>query len=185
MGIGPNSRAAFQVFLKTRLSEGAPDFGGKGDLLAVYPRLRFSPTVETSLWAVIIILLKVPTAEIGQFMRDWKNSNAMTSQVEKIVAFFDLVSAVSPSNYELFEAGKETLLNTIDVAHILGQPVDAKALVDRYMALPIKSADELAVDGRFLIQAGIKHGPGLGRLLAIIKERVLAGQLGNTEDGIG
>ena len=184
MGTGMNSRAAFKVFLQTKLSEGVPDFAGKSELLGIYPKLKFNPSMETSLWAIIIILLKITDNQITQFMRDWKNSNAMTEKVKKIVNLFDLISAKSPSDLELFNAGKETLLNTIDVAHILGQPINSEALVDRYTALPIKSMSELAIDGQFLIANGVKPGPNLGQLLNQIKQKVIAGELVNSEDDI-
>lgn len=184
MGTGTNSRAAFKIFLQTKLSESVPDFAGKSDLLAIYPKLKFNPSLETSLWSIIIILLKISDNQIACFMRDWKNSNAMTEKVRKIVALFDLISEKSPSDLELFNAGKDILLNTIDVAHILGQPVNSEALVDRYTALPIKSMSELAIDGQFLIANGIKPGPKLGQILNQIKQKVIAGELDNSEDEI-
>ena len=184
MGTGINSRDAFKIFLQTKLSESVPDFAGKSDLLAIYPKLKFNPSMETSLWSIIIILLKISDDQIARFMRDWKNSNAMTEKVRKIVALFDLISEKSPSDLELFNAGKDVLLNTIDVAHILGQPINSEALVDRYTALPIKSMSELAVDGQFLIANGIKPGPKLGQILNQIKQKVIAGELNNSEDDI-
>ena len=184
MGTGINSRDAFKIFLQTKLSESVPDFAGKSDLLAIYPKLKFNPSMETSLWSIIIILLKISDDQIARFMRDWKNSNAMTEKVRKIVALFDLISEKSPSDLELFNAGKDILLNTIDVAHILGQPVNSEALVDRYTALPIKSMSELAIDGQFLIANGIKPGPKLGQILNQIKQKVIAGELDNSEDEI-
>lgn len=184
MGLGPNSREAFQVFLDTDLSENVPDFAGKKEQLSVFPRLQFSPSEETSLWSLIIILLKLPNDRIHQFMRDWKNSNAMTEEVENIVNFFDLLSEKTPSDFELFQTGKKTLLNTIDVAHILGQPVNSEALVDRYMALPIKDSSELAIDGHYLIEHGIKPGPNLGKILTEIKQKVISREIENSEDAI-
>ena len=184
MGTGTNSRAAFKIFLQTKLSESVPDFAGKSDLLAIYPKLKFNPSLETSLWSIIIILLKISDDQIARFMRDWKNSNAMTEKVRKIVTLFDLISEKSPSDLELFNAGKDILLNTIDVAHILGQPINSEALVDRYTALPIKSMSELAIDGQFLIANGIKPGPKLGQVLNQIKQKVIAGELDNSEDEI-
>ena len=184
MGTGINSRDAFKIFLQTELSESVPDFAGKSDLLAIYPKLKFNPSMETSLWSIIIILLKISDNQIAHFMRDWKNSNAMTEKVRKIVALFDLISEKSPSDLELFNAGKDILLNTIDVAHILGQPINSEALVDRYTALPIKSMSELAIDGQFLIANGIKPGPKLGQILNEIKQKVISGELGNSKDDI-
>lgn len=184
MGLGPFSRQAFQIFLDTQLSEDVPDFAGKKNLLQVYPQLKFSPTVETSLWAVIIILLKVPNENIGKFMRDWKNSNAMTEKVEQIIKMFDLIADHVPTDYELFEAGEDIIINTIDVADVLGQPVSSEALVDRYLALPIKTPSELAVDGRFLIKRGMRPGAQLGRTLNQIRKKVVACEIENSEEAI-
>ena len=184
MGLGPFSRQAFQIFLDTQLSEDVPDFAGKKNLLQVYPQLKFSPTMETSLWAVIIILLKVPNENIDKFMRDWKNSNAMTEKVEQIIKMFDLIADHVPTDYELFEAGEDIIINTIDVADILGQPVSSEALVDRYLALPIKTPSELAVDGRFLIKRGMRPGAQLGRTLNQIRKKVVAGEIENSEEAI-
>ena len=184
MGLGPFSRQAFQIFLDTQLSEDVPDFAGKKDLLQVYPQLKFSPTMETSLWAVIIILLKVSNENIGKFMRDWKNSNAMTEKVEQIIKMFDLIADHVPTDYELFEAGEDIIINTIDVANILGQPVSSEALVDRYLALPIKTPSELAVDGRFLIKRGMRPGAQLGRTLNQILKKVVACEIENSEEAI-
>lgn len=184
MGLGPFSRQAFQIFLDTQLSEDVPDFAGKKDLLQVYPQLKFRPTMETSLWAVIIILLKVSNENIGKFMRDWKNSNAMTEKVEQIIKMFDLIADHVPTDYELFEAGEDIIINTIDVADILGQPVSSEALVDRYLALPIKTPSELAVDGRFLIKRGMRPGAQLGRTLNQIRKKVVACEIENSEEAI-
>lgn len=184
MGLGTNSRQAFQVFLDTQLSEDVPDFAGKKELLSIYPKLQFSPTMETNLWALIILLLKMPNERIHGFMRDWKNSNATTEKVERIINLFDLISDHAPSDYELFQAGEETLVNTIDVAHILGQPIASEALIDRYMALPIKQPGELAMDGRFLIQRGMRPGAQLGKTLNWIRAMVVAGELENNQEAI-
>lgn len=184
MGLGTNSRQAFQVFLNTQLSEDVPDFAGKKELLSIYPKLQFSPTMETSLWALIILLLKMPNEQIHGFMRDWKNSNATTEKVERIINLFDLISDHAPSDYELFQAGEETLVNTIDVAHILGQPIASEALIDHYMALPIKQPGELAIDGRFLMQRGMRPGAQLGKTLNRIRAMVVAGELENNQEAI-
>lgn len=184
MGLGSFSREAFQIFLDTQLSEDVPDFAGKKDLLQVYPQLKFSPTMETSLWAVIIILLKVPNEKIGKFMRDWKNSNTMTEKVEQVIKMFDLIADHVPTDYDLFEAGEDIIINTIDVAHILGQPISSEALVDRYLALPIKKPSELAVDGRFLIKRGMRPGAQLGHTLNKIRELVVASEIENSEEAI-
>lgn len=184
MGIAPGSQKTFQIFLDTGLSEEVPGFRGKKENLALYPQLNFSPTNEANLWALTIILLKLPNDKIPHFMRMWKNSNAMERQVADIVAFFDLISSHAPNNYDLYKAGLETIVSTIDLAHILGQPVNGRALVDSYEALPIKNNRDLVVDGHFLLKNGIPAGPRVGLLLEEIKKAVLEGVISNSEAAI-
>ena len=184
MGIAPGSQQAFQIFLDTGLSEEVPGFKGKKENLALYPQLNFSPTNEANLWALMIILLKLPNDKIPHFMRMWKNSNAMERQVADIVAFFDLISSHAPNNYDLYKAGLETIVSTIDLAHILGQPINGSALVDSYEALPIKNNRDLVVDGHFLLKNGIPAGPRVGLLLEEIKKAVLEGVISNNEAAI-
>ena len=184
MGIVPGSQKAFQIFLDTGLSEEVPGFKGKKENLALYPQLNFSPTNEANLWALMIILLKLPNDKIPHFMRMWKNSNAMERQVADIVAFFDLISSHAPNNYYMYKAGLETIVSTIDLAHILGQPINGSALVDSYEALPIKNNRDLVVDGHFLLKNGIPAGPRVGLLLEEIKKAVLEGVISNNEAAI-
>ncbi len=185
MGLGPDSRAAFAVFIATKLVEACPNFAGQSDYLAVYPQLEYSPDIEMSFWTIIVLLLKLPSARILTFMRDWKNSNAMAHAVNQVVNCFDVITDHTPSNLELFRAGKVALINAIDVARILGEPVDAKVLVDRYTALPIKSQKELAIDGSYLVAHGMRPGPGLGRLLMQLTAAVIDGKVANTPEAIG
>lgn len=184
MGIAPGSQKTFQIFLDTGLSEEVPGFKGKKENLALYPQLNFSPTTEANLWALMIILLKLPNEKIPSFMRMWKNSNAMERQVADIVAFFDLISSRAPNNYDLYQAGLETIASTIDLAHILGQPINGSALVDGYEALPIKNSHDLVIDGHFLLKNGIPAGPRVGLLLEEIKKAVLEGVISNNEAAI-
>ena len=184
MGIAPGSQKAFQIFLDTGLSEEVPGFKGKKENLAIYPQLNFSPTTEANLWALMIILLKLPNEKIPSFMRMWKNSNAMERQVADIVAFFDLISSRAPNNYDLYQAGLETIASTIDLAHILGQPINGSALVDGYEALPIKNSHDLVINGHFLLKNGIPAGPRVGLLLEEIKKAVLEGVISNNEAAI-
>ena len=184
MGTSSGSQEAFEVFLETELFQEVPYFADKRDALAIFPKLNFSPSTEENLWATMIVLLKLNTQDVPKFMRAWKNSNAMTHQVTKIIEFFDLISDTTPSNYELFKNDLKTILTTIDLAHILGQPINGNALYDRYEALPIKSTGELVIDGKFLLKSGIPAGPKIGELLNAITEAVVEGKVTNNEEEI-
>ncbi|MBD5429191.1 CCA tRNA nucleotidyltransferase [Lactobacillus sp.] len=184
MGIASGSKRAFKVFLDTGLSEEVPYFKGKKELLSIFTQLTFSPMTEENLWALMIILLKIDNQDIPKFMRTWKNSNAMERQVAKIVEFFDLISLGIPTNYDLFQRDLKTIILTIDLAHILGQPINGSALVDRYEALPIKKQKDLVVDGKTLLTSGIPAGPKVGYLLREITRAVVEGEIANKPEEI-
>ncbi|GBG05046.1 CCA tRNA nucleotidyltransferase [Lactobacillus rodentium] len=184
MGIGPGSREAFQVFLDSGLSEEVPGFAGKKEALAIFPKLNFAPSTEANLWALMIILLKIPNDQIAHFMRMWKNSNALERQVANTVEFFDLISAQDPNNYDLFKVDLATIASAIDLAHILGQPINGQALIDRYEALPIKENHDLVINGSFLLKNGIPAGPQVGEILDKIIEKIVEGELVNDQKAI-
>lgn len=184
MGIGPGSREAFQVFLDSGLSEEVPGFAGKKEALAIFPKLNFAPSTEANLWALMIILLKIPNNQIAHFMRMWKNSNALERQVANTVEFFDLISAQDPNNYDLFKVDLATIASAIDLAHILGQPINGQALIDRYEALPIKENRDLVINGSFLLKNGIPAGPQVGEILNKIIEKIVEGELVNDQKAI-
>ena len=83
-----------------------------------------------------------------------------------------------------YKAGLETIVSTIDLAHILGQPINGSALVDSYEALPIKNNRDLVIDGHFLLKNGIPAGPRVGLLLEEIKKAVLEGVISNNKAAI-
>ena len=184
MGIGPGSREAFQVFLDSGLSEEVPGFAEKKEALAIFPKLNFAPSTEANLWALMIILLKIPNNQIAHFMRMWKNSNALERQVANTVEFFDLISAQDPNNYDLFKVDLATIASAIDLAHILGQPINGQALIDRYEALPIKENRDLVINGSFLLKNGIPAGPQVGEILDKIIEKIVEGELVNDQKAI-
>ena len=184
MGIGPGSREAFQVFLDSGLSEEVPGFAEKKEALAIFPKLNFAPSTEANLWALMIILLKIPNNQIAHFMRMWKNSNALERQVANTVEFFDLISAQDPNNYDLFKVDLATIASAIDLAHILGQPINGQALIDRYEALPIKENRDLVINGSFLLKNGIPAGPQVGEILNKIIEKIVEGELVNDQKAI-
>lgn len=179
LGLGPGARPAFQSFLDTGLYEQAPYFKGKKDQLNLFPKMQHSPSSEASLWALLVVLLKLPNDEIGKFMRTWRNSNELRKQVVDIVDFFDLVSAQTPTSYDLFKAGAETLAGTLDLARLLGQPVDGALLRNRYELLPCHSISEFAVNGDDLLNAGIPAGPAIGKYLHQLQLAVLDGEVAN------
>ncbi|GHV97575.1 CCA-adding enzyme [Lactobacillus nasalidis] len=184
LALGPDSRRAFREFLDTGLSEECPGLKGQKARLAIFPDLKAGPDEEAVFWSLIVIMLNLPVGQIAAFMREWKNSNAMSQQVKKIVAAFDLLSQRAASDFDLFAIGRENLQAALKIADLLGQPLPGRSLQDRYERLPIKQSSELTIDGQWLIRQGIKPSPALGQLLRRALTGVVEGKVDNDPDAI-
>ena len=185
LGLGPDSKLGFRALIETELVDDLPLLEGKSSLLKNYLTLKFYPTTEATFWALIIVLIKLNTAEIGHFLREWKNSNEINHQVQEIIQCFDAVTVGELSNRQLFDFGMTTIASTIDLANILGEPINGVVLIDRYNNLPLKTSKELVIDGKFLMENfQIKAGPKIGQLLMKILDAVLLGDVKNNQESI-
>lgn len=185
LGLGKGSKRAFADFIKLGLVNYVPHLKGKGDLLKTYQSLTFFPSTEATFWALLILLVKLPTAQISEFLRDWKNSNYLIKTVGTIIECFDIISEKDPTNKQLFRFGLPIIMSTIDLAHILGIEVNGIVLIDRYNNLAIKSQKDLAVDGKYLIEnLNLKPGPELGQILTQLTNEVLNKKLENNVKSI-
>lgn len=185
LGLGPDSKLGFRALIETELVDDLPLLEGKSILLKNYLTLKFYPTTEATFWALIIVLIKLNTAEIGHFLREWKNSNEINHQVQEIIQCFDVVTEGELSNRQLFDFGMTTIASTIDLANILGEPINGVVLIDRYNNLPLKTSKELVIDGKFLMENfQIKAGPKIGQLLMKILDAVLLGDVKNNQESI-
>ena len=185
LGLGPDSKLGFRALIETELVDDLPLLEGKSSLLKNYLTLKFYPTTEATFWALIIVLIKLNTAEIGHFLREWKNSNEINHEVQEIIQCFDAVTVGELSNRQLFDFGMTTIASTIDLANILGEPINGVVLIDRYNNLPLKTSKELVIDGKFLMENfQIKAGPKIGQLLMKILDAVLLGDVKNNQESI-
>lgn len=185
LGLGKGSKRAFADFIKLGLVNYVPHLKGKGHLLKTYQSLTFFPSTEATFWALLILLVKLPTAQISEFLRDWKNSNDLIKTVGTIIECFDIISEKDPTNKQLFRFGLPIIISTIDLAHILGIEVNGIVLIDRYNNLAIKSQKDLAVDGKYLIEnLNLKPGPELGQILTQLTNEVLNKKLENNVKSI-
>lgn len=185
MGLGQASKTGFREFLNTELEKYTPDLSNSKNLLKNYQTIIFLPTTEAVFWSLIIVLLKIANNKIKSFLKNWKNSNETIREVGGIVKLFDIITERTPTNFEIFESGQNTLLAAIDLANILGVDVNPIVLNDRFEHLAIKTRQDLAVDGRYLMEElNLKPGPEIGKLLNLILENVVNGQLKNNVENI-
>ena len=105
--------------------------------------------------------------------------------MQKIVLAADAILNDQLTPAILFATGEKLLISANRVAALFGQSQEELDLRDRYQALPIKSAKELAVNGSQLIKlAHVKPGPKMGWILHQLQQQVLDRKLPNDQNAL-
>ncbi len=175
--LGINRRAGLTSMIDAGLHTYCPMLAG------TEPQLRTLATLpdrqlpdEASAWTLLTAVLDVP---VQTFLKAWKQPNELTSVVARAVALLlkVLVDDVTPA--DLYLAGQAGVTAAATAATYLQTTVDVASWQVRYAALPIHDARELALTGKMLMDSGMKPGPALGRILAAVRDQVIAGALPN------
>ena len=85
----------------------------------------------------------------------------------------------TPTAWDLYSAGSAAVAVVSEVAALMDHQFVPASLTTAYEALPIHSKKTLALTGRDLIQAGVRPGPAMGKILHQIEDRVVDGSLPN------
>lgn len=134
-------------------------------------------------WAMLCFQLGLSNKQVAGFLKRWKTSNDLIRQVKRIIPLVAGLRDKSLDAMAMFAGGWDALHDANQVAKLYGWAEDDPVLEKRYQALPIKSSNELTVDGRSLMaDGGIKPGPQLGRILNDLTTAVVEGRLANNRD---
>lgn len=127
-------------------------------------------------WAKICIELGINPKVV---FPSWRCSTEKMKTVNAIVECYKAVSTDGWDNLKLYRFGLPTAQS---VVKLLQEETD---VVSRFNALPIKSANELRVNGHQLMNICNKPaGPWMKETLDMIIEQVVLGQLANSKEAI-
>ncbi len=179
--LGKNPVAGLKDFVATGLYRYCPGLQGAHDVLSKLLVLnQWALENPVQVWTMLCVQLNLSGQAVTRFLKQWKNSNNLIRQVKQTLPVVAALRAHHLTALDLYRAGWERTVDANQVAKLYGWNVAVSKLRTAYKKLPIKSHQELAVDGRTLIKAGIKPGPQLGIILRWLTQAVVAGQLVNT-----
>lgn len=182
MFLGQNPPAGLKDFLETGLYQYCPGLKAARQQLSLLlvNGNGWALTNVDQVWALLAVQLGLTGKQAAKFLRTWKTSNETTRQVGKIILAVNALRQKQVTPDLMFTVGWPALSDANQVAAVYGWQQAAASLKKQYDELPIKTAKELAVDGRILIQeAGLKPGPALGEVLNTLVEDVVNGRLAN------
>lgn len=184
--LGQNPVAGLTDLIETDLYRYCPKLADQKTALDQLLDLKpWQLKTEAEAWAVLMRVMRLDHAQRNAFLKAWKTSNDLISAVQKIVLAADAILNDQLTPAILFATGEKLLISANRVAALFGQSQEELDLRDRYQALPIKSAKELAVNGGQLIRlAHVKPGPKMGWILHQLQQQVLNRKLPNDQNAL-
>lgn len=184
MLMGQNPASGLAKFLETGLYRYCPGLDHQqAKLAALLPLSKWQLSSDAQVWSLMAWQLSLSRQGISSFLKSWKTSNDLIKAVQKRVPAIQAIRAGKVDNLIIFKTGLQGLLDANAVAKVFGWGMPEQQLREQFAQLPIKSANQLAVNGGQLIkQAGIKPGPLLGQIIYQLTESVVSGELPNQTD---
>lgn len=134
-------------------------------------------------WACFCRAYQIPVTEVNGFLRRWAHSRDLITDVQ---AYYRLLAA-GPQKLQdplfVYDHSLELLVMVESYFKCQGQAVES-SIQEVYAQLPIKRRQDMAVDGRDIIQyLGLKGGgPVIGQILRSLEKALVYGQLDNRKD---
>lgn len=136
-------------------------------------------------WALLLYKLKL---EPRKFLKAWKQPNKIIKQTEKLLYALKLDESERWNRYQFYSLGWELSLSYIRVLTIIHEENfedNVANLTKLYHSLPIKSRQELAINGNDLVDIlNQKPGPWLKKALYDIEKSIIDGKLNNNKSEI-
>ncbi|WP_295731622.1 CCA tRNA nucleotidyltransferase [uncultured Limosilactobacillus sp.] len=179
--LGLNPQRGLEYFLTTNLYQYCPllkthfqelkDFSQHDDWSLI--------TNDFAAWLGLLYALQIfkPLA-IKKFMKAWKLSNSLISEVQRAMMVLLAVQNQQVNSMILFKAGQSAVTVASQIADFNRLP--HQDLQKMYKQLPIKKPHELAIDGDMLIRnTDIQPGPLLGKVIHQLLVLVVQGEINN------
>ena len=179
-------RKGLEKLIASEAYQYLPDLQDKGACLQTLldrlnPDFRFQSSEQA--WTMLIIALE--EKEGKTFLKKWKTSNDFQKAVSNLVSAYRSREQASADCFLTYQYGLELLYLVEELRQAQGLSVEIEEIKALDAALPIHDKHEMVVNGGTLIQElGLKPGPELGRILQLVEEAIVSGNLSNEKEAI-
>ncbi|MCH4172641.1 MAG: CCA tRNA nucleotidyltransferase [Lactobacillus sp.] len=183
MMLSPHWAVGLADFISTQLYAATPGLAHQQQALTAILKATGVCVNEAQVWLLLAWQMQWTPDQLQQVLKAWKSANDVITASTTALTLGRQLLALSDQalNWALYQAGALALADAGHVLQMVGQiqPARVQALQQQYAALPLKSPQDLAVNGRDLMAAGVKPGPVLGQQLQHLQKQVLAGTIAN------
>lgn len=182
---GTNPKKGLAYFLQTGCYQSCPSLeNAKKALTYLYDHIN-QPLSEAQTWLVLSAALELNKKQCVQLLREWKCSKAMMNQVSAALPYFYERHHRPLTNWELYQLGEEGVQLIESTLFFFEDTVKDDFACHRYAQLPIKKANDLAIDGKVMMQT-LNRQPGrwLGQYIERLQKAVVEQNVENKKDDL-
>lgn len=181
MAMGKYVRQGFAGFIETRLYIYCPGLMHAKEALRNFVKVKEPIQNERQMWALLLYHLGVQEEkEARAFLKHWKLSNQLINDSASLHQLLLYRLHYPQSNETVYHYSKEIALDAETCLYLIDKPNDKEAVQEIDKSLPIHSRNELAIDGKIIMEETKQRGgKWLGQALSAAERAVLKGEISN------
>ena len=185
--LGKNRNRGIRSFIETKCYEYCPRFKNKEMGLRQLLKLPFKQINDEALaWILVCYSFELSVQEVSGLLKEWKCSNQQIKFVK--VSYELLLHYITEKKWtvdNLYQANPEIIRLVEEALYYCQKPSQLEKTLRQYEELPIKSLNDLALNGGDIVKfLDKKPGPWLGKLLKEMEYAVLHQKISNTQSNL-
>ncbi|WP_054669633.1 CCA tRNA nucleotidyltransferase [Lentilactobacillus senioris] len=179
---GQAASQGVEQLISTKLYQYLPGLNERVSELRPLADQKFELANENQVWSFLAMTLGISASQVSDWLKKWKTANKIVKDVTEMVQLLTVIKSQTVSNWDLYVAGRQNVLDALAVSRWLNMPYRPD-LLQHYDQLVITQKKQLTISGKELMQNQIvTAGPVLGQVLSYLEQQVVAGDLANEPD---
>lgn len=180
--MGQAASQGVEQLISTKLYQYLPGLNERVSELRPLADQKFELANENQVWSFLAMTLGISASQVSDWLKKWKTANKIVKDVTEMVQLLTVIKSQTVSNWDLYVAGRQNVLDALAVSRWLNMPYRPD-LLQQYDQLVITQKKQLTISGKELMQNKIvTAGPVLGQVLSYLEQQVVAGDLANEPD---
>lgn len=136
---------------------------------------------ERHVWALLLYFMGIKDSkEATAFLKYWRLSNQLITDSVKLLELILYRHHYPLNHYIVYTYTPPLIWEAEDLLQMLNLPFDKRTAARLILTLPIQSREELAVNGRIIMEeTDSRGGPWLGEAIQVAEKAVVLGAVEN------
>ncbi|WP_146923175.1 CCA tRNA nucleotidyltransferase [Alkalibacterium kapii] len=181
MAMGKHLMQGMTGFIESNLYKYCPGLAQAEENLEQFAKIEKPINKERHVWVLLLYYLRIQNEkEARAFLKHWKLSNQLIKESTELHQLFLHRLLYDHTNATVYRYKKDLALDSETLLEQIGKTGDKNAVEQIDKNLPIHSRDELAINGKIILEEAERPGgKWLGLALEAAEKAVVTGELAN------